>query len=305
LGYKAFFRRLKAGEKPGLPRFKSRDRYASFSFVSNNRVIYDQVAKTVLIPKLGNVKVHFYRPIPTHAVVKEATVKRDCTGRWFIYFSCDLGLAPSKPTQIPHPARSAGLDVGLTSFVTLSDGTKIDNPRFFRESEDLIAKRQRSLARKKRGSKSRQRARKLLAKAYQHVKDQRLDFARKLAKSLVDRYDLIAFEDLAIKNMVQNPHLSKSISDAAWGIFIQCTVNKAEEAGSWCVGVNPRGTSQRCSGCGEKVPKSLSQRVHECPHCGLVIDRDENAGLNIRTLGLSVVRELLEGESHPEIQEVA
>ena len=223
-----------------------------------------------------------YRPLK--GVPIEACIKRTSTG-WFASILCDVGEAPKKE----EPKEYVGIDVGLSSFATLSTGEKIPNPRYYRESEVLLAERQRKLAKKKKRSKSRKKAKKLVAKTHQKITNQRLDFVRKLAKDLYKRFDFIAFENLNIAGMAQNHCLSKSILDAAWGLFILCLTNKAEEAGKWAVGSNPYGTSQDCSGCGERVPKTLADREHVCPYCGLKLDRDHNAALNILALGRSVV----------------
>ena len=276
--YQGFFRRVKSGGKPGFPRFKSRDRYDSFSFPGGKTEIQ---GNKIWFPKLGWVKFHNYRLIPKDAVIKLVSVRKTIKG-WKVGLVLDLGEAPAKIAI----KSEIGLDVGLTTFATLSDGAKIENPRFFRESEARLARQQRNLAAKKRGSKSRQRAKKLVAKTYLEIHNQRLDYARKEAKKLVKQYDLVCFESLEIGNMVQSK-LAKSINDAAWGIFLNCIRFKAEEAGSYAIGVNPKGTSQRCSNpkCGKKVKKTLSDREHICPYCGLRIDRDINAALNILALG--------------------
>ena len=271
--FQAFFRRVKAGEKPGYPRFRSRDRYQSFG-LGRARVDGDRVH----VPKLGAVKFRRYRD-PMGEVL-DVQVGRDAD-RWWLYVSCDLGAAPAKV-----PVRNAvGIDVGLSAFATLSDGTKVENPRFFRAGEDLLAKRQRALSTKRRGSNSRARAKRLVARAHLHVRNQRRDFAWKLAGELVRRYDLVAHEDLAVARMVHG-NLAKSIHDAAWGLFLHALTCKAEEAGKWAVPVDPRGTSQRCSACGAVVGKDLSVRVHRCA-CGCVLDRDHNAALNVVALGRS------------------
>ncbi len=188
----------------------------------------------------------------------------------------------------PHATRAVGLDVGLSSFLTTSNGEKVENPRFFRESAQKLAERQRALARKRRGSNSRKRAKVQVSRIHLHIRNQRLDFARKLAKHFVSRYDLICVEDLQIRNMVQNHHLSKSISDVAWSVFFHCLGCKAEEAGIQFVKVDPKGTSQECYACGRTVPKALSCRRHVCS-CGASLDRDHNAGLNILRRGLRLV----------------
>jgi putative transposase len=198
-----------------------------------------------------------------------------------VCFSCDLGAAPPKVTV----RQMVGIDVGLTIFATLSDGGEVPAPRLFRKGEDVLARRQRSLATKRRGSNSRRRARTLVAKAHCHIRNQRLDFARKLTVVLFAKYDLIAFEDLNIRGMVHS-NLAKSIHDAAWGLFLRCLTDKAESAGRWAVPVDPRGTTQNCSACGEHVPKGLTDRAHICS-CGLVLGRDLNAARNIEALGRS------------------
>jgi putative transposase len=280
--FQAFFRRCRSGEKPGFPRFRGRDWYDSFSFpavrVEGNRVH---------VPKLGPVRFHDYRPL--QGEVREVTIRRGA-GRWWVSFSCDLGDAPPKVAV----RRATGIDLGLTTFATLSDGSEVPNPRYFRAGEQCLAWRQQALARKCRGSKSRARAKLLVQKAHEHTRNQRLDFSRKLAAQLYAEYDLIAYEDLAIRNMIRGP-LAKSIGDAAWGTFIRCLTSRAESAGRHAVAVDPRGTSQRCSGCGTVVPKALSERVHRCP-CGLVLSRDQNAALNVLALGRSAV-----GLAPPEV----
>ena len=274
--FKAFFRRIKTGAKPGFPRFRARDRYDSFSVpaatVRKNRVH---------IPKLGHVKFHRYRDLPYDESVKEVQVRRGLGGRWWISFVCDVGPAPEKIAVL----NAVGIDVGLESFATFSDGGGVDNPRYFRKGAEALARRQRVLARKKRASKSRALAKLLVAKTHEHIQNQRRDFAWKLAGTLFKRYDLVAHEDLNIHGMVHG-NLSKSIHDAAWGQFLGILTCKAESAGKHVIAVDPRGTSQRCSACGVVVVKKLGDRVHACA-CGLVLHRDLNAAKNVLTLGLS------------------
>jgi putative transposase len=293
LAYKAFFRRCKAGEKPGFPRFRGRDRYDSFSLM----VPPSLEDSKILIPKLGWIKFHEYRPLRGKPL--DATIRKE-GDQWFVSIQCDLGQAPEKVEVKSH----TGIDLGLTHFATLSTGETIENPRFYREAEAVLARRQQILARRKRGSRSRLRAKRLVQRAHLHTKNQRLDFCRKEAKKLVSQYDLISHEDLTIRNMVRG-NLGKSINDAGWAQFIHCIANKAEEAGKRSVGVNPRGTSQRCSRCAEDVPKGLSQRTHCCPHCGLVLDRDHNASINIDTLGFSVVNSQEIALENPKLRKVA
>lgn len=274
--FTSFFRRCKRGDVPGYPRFQSRRRYSSFAFP-----FVSTTSNRVRIPKLGSVKFHCYRPLG--GVPRSVTISHGSTGRWYVSFSCDVGDAPAKT-----PVRSVvGIDLGLTTFATLSDGSEVANPRFFRGGEAQLARRQRTMSRRQRGSASRERARVQVAKAHQHIQNQRKDFARKLSVELFKKYDLIAHEDLAISRM-QHGTFAKSVGDAAWGTFLQCLHSKAESAGKHVIAVDPRGTSQRCSGCGETVRKELSERIHSCL-CGTVLGRDHNAALNVLALGMSVV----------------
>jgi putative transposase len=275
--FQAFFRRVKAGQKSGYPRFQGRDRYDSFSFPFAASTIE---GNRVWIPKMGWVKFNLYRPLKGKPL--QVVIKRKARG-WDVCIAVELGEAPEKVAI----RTDVGIDLGLSSFATLSDGTKVENPRFFKRVQERLALHQRSLAKKKKGSKSRQRAKLLVARAHEHAHNQRQDFQRKLAASLFSRFDLIAHEDLKISRMVHG-NLSKSIHDAGWAGFIRALASKAEYAGKWLVPVNPNYTTQACSGCGTIVPKGLSSRVHSCV-CGLVLDRDHNAALNVLALGRSAV----------------
>jgi putative transposase len=272
--FEAFFQRVKRVETPGYPRFKGRHRFDSFDI---GRAPVE--GKKVRIPILGLVKFRKYRNL--EGTIRDVRIGLRA-GKWYVAFSCDLGEAPVKKPVF----RPAGVDVGLSSFATLSDGKKVENPRFFRKGEDLLARRQQSLSRKKRGSRNRLQAKRLVQKAHEHVRNQRLNFARKQAAELYRTHDCIFYEDLNLKGLAQSK-LAKSVLDVAWGMFIRALNDKAEGAGRWAIAVDPRGTSIRCSSCQESVPKSLSERTHRCGRCGLVMDRDENAARNILALGRS------------------
>lgn len=272
--FEGFFRRVKRGETPGYPRFKGSGRLTSFGI---GRVSIQ--GKKVRVPKLGLVKFRKYRELCGKILDVRIIFKAE---KWHVAFSCDVGEVPEKQSA----KKAVGIDVGLKSFVTISDGTKIDNPRFFRNAEQTIARYQRALAKKKRGSKARARARMLVQRAHARVRNQRLDFARKLASSLLFRFDCVFYEDLNIGALAAGK-LAKSVKDAAWGIFIRALICKAECAGRWAVPVDPRGTSARCSSCGTSATKTLSDRVHRCTFCRLEMDRDENAARNILALGRS------------------
>jgi putative transposase len=181
--------------------------------------------------------------------------------------------------------RETGVDLGLESFATLADGSQIANPRLFRVAEMNLKRAQRRVSRRKKGSHRRRKAVALLAKAHQTVRRARADFHHKTALTLVRHYDTISLEDLQAANLVRNTRLAKSISDAGWAQFRTILEGKAVYAGRRVIAVPPAYTSQDCSGCGERVPKSLSVRTHICANCGLVMDRDENAALNILRAG--------------------
>lgn len=272
--FQRFFRCCERREKSGFPRFRSRDRYTSFSFPFMQGVRIE--GNKILIPKLGPVRFHHYRPLG--GTPREVTIGKE-VGKWYVSISCDLGEAPSK-----IPVRDAvGVDLGLNNFAVLSTGESIENPRYFRRGEAVLARRQRTFSGKVRGTSSRARAKLLVQKAHQHVANQRLDHARKLAAHLFDRFDLVVHEDLKISGMVRG-HFAKSINDAAWGRFIRCLASKAESAGKHLIAVDPRGTTQRCSSCQTVVPKTLAERIHSCPSCGLTLGRDHNAAINILSL---------------------
>ena len=279
--FMAFYSRVKHGEFGGFPRFRGKGRYNTLGMpiakIADNRLS---------VPNLGYVKFRKYRPLRGKVRCASITYKNN---RWWVSIICDLGFAPQKSA-----VRSAvGIDMGLTSFATLSNGDTIPNPRFYRHGEAKLAKRQQPLSRKQKGSKSRERAKVLVGRAYEHIHNQRLDHARKTAAVLYSTYDLIAHEDLNIKGMIisNDGRLAKSINDAAWRQFICAVQSKAEYAGKYAIAVNPRGTTQRCSGCQQIAPKTLAERNHLCPQCGLALGRDHNAARNILALGESVAAE--------------
>ncbi|MDD5049444.1 MAG: transposase [Methanoregulaceae archaeon] len=278
LAFKAFFRRVKSGEKPGYPKFKGKGWYDSFTFPQSG---FKLVSGKLRLSKIGDVKIKLHRPI--EGKIKRLTIRRTSTGKWFACFSVEVD-DPIKPPW--KDGSMAGIDVGLESFATLSNGEKINNPRFFRSEEKALAKAHRRLSKCEKGTPERRKALKVVQRIHERIANRRYDFAHQISNQLVSKYGLIAFEDLSIKNMLKNHNLAKSISDAAWRMLVTTTSYKAESAGSIVVLVDPRNTSQLCSRCGLKVPKSLSERIHECPQCGLVMDRDENAAINILRLGL-------------------
>jgi len=280
--FDAFFRRLRSDDKPGYPRFRGKGWYDSFTYPQSGFSLSDNKPgnQKLKLSKIGKVRIRIHRPI--EGKIKTCTIKREIDN-WYVCFSCEV-----EPNPLPKFYKAAGVDMGILSFATLSDGSTIENPSFLQQSESKLKHEQRSLSRKKKGSNSRKKQKVKLARLHRKVANQRKDFLHQESRKLVNAYDTLVFENLRVKNMVKNHHLAKPIFDASWSRFIRYCVYKAESAGKQVILVNPRGTSQICSNCGSMVKKSLAVRIHKCPDCGLEIDRDMNAAINILRLGTSL-----------------
>lgn len=280
LAYQAFFRRVKAGEKEvGFPRFKGKGRYDSFTFKQSG---FKLDGARLTLSKIGDIRIKLHRPIC--AAVKTLTIQRDAAGNWYACFSCECELAPLAPTS-----KVVGVDLGLTTFAYLSNGETIARQRWMRQDERDIARLQRKKERFVQGSPERRKVIRALCHAYKRAANRRRDFAHQVSRKLVNEYQFIAFEKLDIQAMQVNGNktISRGIADVAWGQFVQFTAYKAANAGRSVVLVAPQGTTQMCSGCHALVPKDLSVRIHDCPHCGLRLNRDHNAALNILARGLA------------------
>jgi putative transposase len=277
--YQAFFRRCQEGERPGYPRFKGRNRYNSFTYPQyGNGAVLD--GGLLNLSKIGRIPIRLHRPL--QGTPKTITIRREADG-WYASISCaEVPAQPLAPT-----GQETGIDLGLESFATRADGEHIHNPRHYQKGQRYLRLCQRRVVRRHKGSKRRAKAVKLLAKAHQHIANQRCDFHHKEALRLVREYDVVYHEDLRVRNMVKNHQLAKSISDAGWSQFLTILTFKAASAGKRVQAVNPAFTSQRCSGpaCGVIVAKGLSVRWHACPNCGTSLHRDHNAALNILRLG--------------------
>ena len=280
LAFQAFFRRCKAGEEPGYPRFKGYGRYDSFTYTQTG---FELNEDKLWLSKLGDIKIKLYRPVD--GKIQRITIRRTPTGKLFASILVDATSA----IEAPFTGQYTGVDVGIKSFLTLSDDSFVPNPRFFVTDEKVLAKAQRKLSKAKKGSIERRKALKVVEHIHERIANKRDDFVQKVSLALVRAYDFITFEDLNIKGMIKNHCLAKHIADVSWNKLITITTYKAEWAGKRIELVNPRNTSQMCSGCGEIVKKELSERTHSCPFCGLVLDRDHNAAINILRLGLQSV----------------
>jgi putative transposase len=273
--YNSFFRRLKSKtEKPGFPRLKAYNRYDSITYPQQPGFqILDNKLK---LSKIGSVKLKLHRSIP--GVLKTCNVRLNAN-RWYACIVTDIDLSHKK--LLIDNKTAIGIDVGIKNFATLSDGTEIANPKHLRTSEQKLKKIQRHFSRKHKKSNNRNKYKKKLTNLHLKVRNQRLDFHHKVSRQLVNKYNMIIVENLQIKNMLKNHKLAKSISDAGWGQFTQFLEYKAEEAGILFERVDPKYTSINCSSCGCSVLKTLKDRTHTCPHCGLILDRDINAAINI------------------------
>ncbi|HEY6411432.1 MAG TPA: transposase [Ktedonobacteraceae bacterium] len=214
-------------------------------------------------------------------VIKTCTIIRSATGKWYASFSCD----EVEPEPLPASDEEVGIDVGLMTFAYLSTGEQIENPRFFREEEQALARAQRRLSKARKGTQKRKKRRKVVARIHERIKNRRQNFIQQQVSWLISRFGFIAVEAVVVHNMVKNPRLSKSIADAAWSMFFTHLILKAEEAARRVVKVAPAYTSQTCSVCGHKQKMPLSVRVYDCEACETVSHRDQNASRTILGLG--------------------
>src|SRR6266700_4298934 len=281
LAMQAFFRRCKEhAEKPGFPRFKGYGRYDSFTFPQSGfSITHDS---RVVLSKIGALKMVYHRQIK--GKIKTCTLQRSSTGKWYVSFSVEC-----QPERLPESPERVGIDVGLKTFASLSTGEEIANPRFFRKEEQDLARVQRKLSTLEKGTKERAKQRKVVARVHERIAFKRDTFTHQESRQIADRFGVICVEDLHINRMTHNHCLAKSISDASWSAFFTQLSCKAEEAGRQVVKVNPAYTSQTCSSCGHRQKMPLDLRIFACPCCHVQLDRDLNAALNIRGLGLQAL----------------
>ena len=278
----------KTGKRGGRPKFKKRGEKPSFSF---SRVNHPKAAcflegDILRIPKIGLIPVVVHRPIPDDFVLKTATICFKADGYYVSISAEDATVPESKP--LDEVKSAVGIDLGLKAFLATSSGEFVPVPQIYRKAQAHLARQQRVLSRKKEGSNNRGKAKSRVAKIHQRIARQRETFHYQVAHSLCRKYDLIAIEDLNIRGLAQT-RLAKSIYDVAWGKFIAILEAVVVKYGVHLVKVNPHNTTQNCSVCGTKVPKTLSVRLHECPKCNLQIDRDENAAINVLVKALNAV----------------
>lgn len=279
--FKAFFRRVKAKETPGYPRFKGVGRYTSFTYPQVHRCgVRFKDGKLELV-KLGLIKIKLHRPL--EGKPKTCTVLKTPTGKWYVTFQCEC----EEPRSLPKNDLKVGIDLGLKTFAQFSDGAKIENPRFFKKEEKALAKAQRRLSKTEKKSKERNASKKIVARVYERIGFKRHDFCHQWSRRLINKYQVICLEDLNKEKMLETDSrpLRKSMSDVCWGKFAEMLEVKAAWAGRQVIKVNPAYTTQDCHKCGHRQKMSLSDREYNCQCCNLSIDRDLNASLNILRLG--------------------
>lgn len=271
--FDAFFRRAKAGETAGYPRFKGRNRFDSFGLKEyGNGFKLD--GRRLRLSGIGRIRVRWHRAI--EGKIKTVRIRRQA-GAWYACFACEV-----EEQTLPAIGNEVGIDVGITHLLATSDNVVVDNPRWYREEQRKLRILQRRVSRRQLGGANRRKAVSALQRQHEHIANSRKDYLSKLASHFVANYDRIALEDLQINAMARNHHLSKSILDAGWGILRQRLIDKAADAGRQVYLVNPANTSRTCCSCGMVFPElSLADRWVECSRCGLSMDRDINAARNI------------------------
>ena len=286
--YKKFFRKWQNKKKNNHPpKFKDVNKYCSFTYLNMQGV---KIKNGYLwLSKIGDVKIVMHRPLPAEGKVISCTIKRYPTGKWFALFLCEM------PAPEQRKGNSiVGIDLGLNFFAVFSDGTEIPNRRFFKNSQRKFAKAQRRMAKSKKGTFEYEKWRRIAAKTRARSVNQRNDFFHKLSNEIIKKYDIIAVENLRIRQMMKNHKLANSIADASWKTFIHILKNKALSKGARVIQVDPANTSRTCSSCGTETDIKLGEQTFVCPNCGLILGRDHNAALNIKRLAAQSLGEIPE-----------
>lgn len=286
LAFKSFFNRVKKGETPGYPRFKGYNRLSSINYPQYIGGGCQIKNGKLAVSKIGDIKLIYHRELVGRP--KTATIKRTPTGKWFVIICCEYASE-----SLPVKDNSIGIDLGISKFATFSDGVVIENPRFFKEEENNIKKAQSKKDKLVKGSKERFKARKVVNRIHERLSWKRDNFSHQESRKVINKYQNIILEKLNTQGMIDNniPNLNKCITDVAWNKFTSFIQYKAVEAGRSVILVNPKNTTKTCSQCGKIVDKPLNERFHRCS-CGLVLDRDLNAAINILRLGTQSLQRL-------------
>lgn len=270
-------------KRAGFPRFKDKFRFRSITIPQSEAKRNFGTEGCIYIPKIGHIRMHAHQPFDP-AAVKIINVKHH-NGKWYVNLTAEQPVS-SATARLEH---AVGIDMGLYDIAVTSDGAHHNNPRWINKSEKKLKTLQRKLSKKQKGSRNRDKAKQKLQRAHDRITNQRKDFLHRLSYRVVQAYDLICIEDLSVQRMMNNHRLAKSIASASWHRLSIYLTYKSIKYSKRLVKVSPEGTSQECSDCQKSVPKSLSERVHQCPYCGLTLDRDENAARNILNRGLKQI----------------
>lgn len=316
LAFDRFVKGDSNGSRSGKPRFKTKNCYRSFTYTQIDND--DIVGNVIHLSKIGNCKLILHRPIPDGFKVKTAVISKKSDG-WYITLSLENKAVPEAITNvISTESNSVALDLGLEKFAALNTGQFIDIPQYFRLAEEKLAKLQQKVSTRKKGSRARKLLNRRVSRLHQKIARQRKQFHFETASIVLDKADVVFVENLEVKNMSRRckpkqdetgkflsngqsakSGLNKSIADAGWSQFIDILSFKAANAGKSVVKVDSYGTSQHCSNCLNKAPKTLSERWHSCPSCSLEIDRDTNSAILIKKLGLDVSLSIKRSRRNP------
>jgi len=300
LTFERFLKGDSNGKRSGRPRFKPLSRYRTFTYPQAKQDCLQ--GNKINLPKLGKIKVIVHRPIPEGFKIKTVSISKKADG-FYVTLSLEDKTIPEIKLDI-NPDSITGIDLGLKDFLTTSNGETVAIPQHYRKAQKRLRLIQKRVSRRQKGGSRRLKAIKLLSLKHKKIADKRKDFHFKTANQLLSQYDVIAHEDLNIKGLARTK-LAKSVLDAGWSNFLSILTNKAEKAGLLVVPVSAQNTSLECSSCGEKVPKKLHIRWHNCSNCGCSLDRDHNAAINIknRAVGHPVLKAQLMSDGIPGVTE--
>lgn len=295
LAFRGFFRRVKAKENPGYPRAKGAGAYKSLTIPRSRefKVVWDGKGRfgKLSFKSLSGLRVRMHRPFPEDATVRRVTIKQEGSGRWYAIFGWDI--KDYRALEHPSPEASVGLHPGLVAYLSTDGGEVYEPHEAFKRHRRKLARRQRRLSRKKKGSHRCNKSRILVARQHEKIRDSRKDYMHKLSCELVERYGQIFVNRFDVQGMVSGDGLKSlkvKVLDAAWSDLLYMLRFKAEKAGGVYVEVEAKNAAQECSGCGEVVRKDLSVRVHSCPQCGLEAPRGVNAARNAKNRAVLALR---------------
>jgi len=279
------------GNEVGKLKWKSPREFQSITYSQHGFKLKNTSGRraTLWLSKIGDIPIHYHRPLPDEADIKEVSIKKETTGEWFVSFALETDETdlPEKPdVDSLDASNSVGIDLGILNYIHTSDGKTVDWLDL-EDDSDRLRREQRKLSRKQQGSSNYEKQRREVAKVKRHIKRKVEDFQHKITTWLVREYDAVFVEDLDVKGMLEDSHHARNTQDAAWRQFISLLEYKAELYGTHVVQVEAAGTTKECAKCGVETAKSIWVREHSCPSCGFEADRDANAALNVLKRGFA------------------